>query len=58
VDSGDKGVRENALQFLGEVYKTVDENIWRLVGNISIKSKGLLDARFKQVKKTGGSNSN
>jgi hypothetical protein len=57
VDSGDKGVRENSLQFIGELYKIVDENIWRLVGNISIKVRGLLEGRFKQVKKAGGSTS-
>lgn len=31
-DSGDKGVRESALQVLGEVYKAIDEDIWRLLG--------------------------
>lgn len=31
-DSGDKGVREGALQVLGEVYKVLDEDIWRLIG--------------------------
>ena len=31
-DSPDKGVRENALVMLGEVYKVLDEDIWRVLG--------------------------
>lgn len=31
-DNNDKGVREGALQVLGEVYKVMDEDIWRLIG--------------------------
>jgi hypothetical protein len=50
-DSGDKGVREGALTFIGEIYKILDEQIWRLMGPINIKVKGLLEGRFKQVKK-------
>lgn len=49
-DSGDKGVREGALQVLGEVYKVLDEDIWRLIGQVTVKVKGLLDGRFKSVK--------
>ena len=46
-DNGDKGVREGALQALGEVYKVLDEDIWRLIGQVTIKAKGLLEGRFK-----------
>ena len=49
-DNGDKGVREGALQVLGEVYKVLDEDIWRLVGTVTVKVKGLLEGRFKKVK--------
>ena len=52
-DSGDKGVREGALTFIGEIYKILDEQIWRLMGPVNIKVKGLLEGRFKQVKKGG-----
>ena len=50
-DAADKGVRESALSFIGEVYKVLDEEVWRLLGPINIKVKGLLEGRFKQVKK-------
>lgn len=46
-DAADKGVRESALSFIGEVYKVLDEEIWRLLGPINIKVKGLLEGRFK-----------
>jgi hypothetical protein len=35
---------------LGEVYKVLDEDIWRLIGQVTVKVKGLLDGRFKSVK--------
>jgi hypothetical protein len=47
LDSSDKGVRENSLTFIAEVYKVLDEEVWRLLGPINIKAKGLLDGRFK-----------
>lgn len=52
-DSGDKGVRETSLQLLSEIFKVVDDNIWRLVGNISLKVRGLMEGRFKQIGKIG-----
>ena len=50
-DAADKGVRESALSFIGEVYKVLDEEVWRLLGPVNIKVRGLLEGRFKQVKK-------
>jgi len=47
VDNNDKGVREGALTLIGEIYKTIDEQIWRLLGPVNIKVKGLLEGRFK-----------
>lgn len=38
---------------MGEIYKIMDEQIWRLMGPVNIKVKGLLEGRFKQVKKGG-----
>ena len=32
VDSKDAGVRENALAVLTEIYKVLDDDIWRVVG--------------------------
>lgn len=55
VDSSDKGVRESSLSFIGEVYKVLDEEVWRVLGPQNIKVKGLLEGRFKQVKKGTGS---
>jgi hypothetical protein len=57
-DSGDSGVREKALQVLSEVYKILDEDIWRLIGQVTVKVKGLLDGRFKKVKGGLGSSNN
>lgn len=51
VDNNDKGVRENALTFIAEVYLKLDEEVWRVLGPLNIKVKGLLEARFKQIKK-------
>ena len=47
VDNNDKGVRESALTFIGEVYKHIDEEVWRVLGPGNIKVKGLLEGRFK-----------
>jgi len=47
VDASDKGVRESALTFIGEVYKVLDEEVWRVLGPLNIKVKGLLEGRFK-----------
>ncbi len=52
-DSPDKGVREGSLSVLAEVYKVMNEDIWRLVGQITVKVKGLLEGRFKQFNKGG-----
>lgn len=57
-DASDKGVREGALQVLGEVYKILDEDVWRIIGNVPIKVKGLLEQRFRKVKGLGQSSSN
>jgi hypothetical protein len=57
-DSGDSGVREKALQVLSEVYKILDEDIWRLIGQVTVKVKGLLDGRFKKMKGGLGSSNN
>jgi hypothetical protein len=36
-DHSDKNIRENALKFLGEIYKIIDENIWRAIGEVTPK---------------------
>lgn len=51
VDHNDKSVRENALAFIAEVYLKLDQEIWRVLGPLNIKVKGLLDARFNLHKK-------
>ena len=55
VGSSDASVRENALCCLGEIYKVLDEDIWRVVGNVHLKVKGLLEQRFRKVKGLGSS---
>lgn len=47
-DSNDKGVREGALSILAEVYKVQNEDIWKNLGQITVKVKGLLEGRLKQ----------
>jgi hypothetical protein len=36
-DHSAKGIRENALKVLGEVYKHLEENIWRVIGDVTPK---------------------
>ena len=36
-DNADKNVREYALRFMGEVYKVLDDNIWRAIGDVTPK---------------------
>jgi len=50
VDSKDASVRENAICVLSEIYKVLDEDIWRVVGTVPLKVKGLLEQRFRKVK--------
>jgi hypothetical protein len=52
-DSNDKYVRDNSLKVLSEAYKFTEEDIWRLVGDITPKVKGLLEQRFKKCKGLG-----
>lgn len=56
-DSADKGVRESSLVVLAEIYKVLDEGIWKIIGNVTPKVKGLLEARFKKTKGLSGSDS-
>ena len=58
VDSKDASVRENAIVVLSEIYKVVDEDIWRVMGQVPLKVKGLLETRFRKVKGMGASGSN
>lgn len=52
VDSKDSAVRENSIRVLSEIYKQVDEDIWRVMGTVPLKVKGLLETRFKKTKAT------
>ena len=42
-DSNDKGVRENSVKIMAEVYKFIDDDIWRILGDVTPKVKGLLE---------------
>ena len=48
-DHADKNIRENALSAMGELYKLLNEDIWRAIGNVTTKVQGLLEARFKKI---------
>ncbi len=50
-DNPDKNVRENSVKVMAEVYKHLDEDIWRIMGEVSTKSKGLFEQRFKNERK-------
>lgn len=52
-DSPDKNVRENAVKLLASVYKLLDNDIWRIIGDVTPKVQGLLEGRFKKVKVLG-----
>jgi len=52
-DSGDKAIRENAVTVMGEVYKLVDNDIWRIIGSVTPKVQGLFEQRFKKIKGGG-----
>ena len=53
-DNADKNIRENALKFMGEAYRHLDDNIWRAIGDVTPKVQGLLEQRFKKIKGVGG----
>ncbi len=35
---------------MAEIYKVLDEDIWRVVGQVPLKVKGLMEQRFRKVK--------
>ena len=49
-DHASKQIRENALKLLGEAYKTMDDVMWTIIGDVTPKVKGLLEQRFKKIK--------
>mmetsp|Transcript_1938 Transcript_1938/g.1396 ORF Transcript_1938/g.1396 Transcript_1938/m.1396 type:complete len:236 (-) Transcript_1938:1368-2075(-) len=53
-DASDKGVRDNSVSFIGEIYKVIDDDIWRILGQVTPKVQGLLEQRFKKLKGGGG----
>ena len=42
-DSSSKFIRENALKFLGETFRHLDDNIWRAMGDLTPKVQSLLE---------------
>ena len=36
-DNNDKAIRENAVAVMGEVYKHLDDDIWRVIGDVTPK---------------------
>jgi hypothetical protein len=52
----DKSCRENSLRVFAEIYKRIKEDVWRMFKkDIPLKVKDLLEQRFRQVDKQGGS---
>jgi cytoskeleton-associated protein 5 len=49
-DNNSAALRENALKLLGEAYKHLDDNIWKVIGTVTPKVQGLLEGRFKKIK--------
>lgn len=49
-DNNDRSIRENALKFMGEIYKLLDDDIWRSIGDVTPKVQGLLEQRFKKLR--------
>lgn len=52
-DSSDKNIRENALKVMEEAYKHLEDDIWRVIGDIPPKVQGLFEQRFKKMNKGG-----
>ncbi len=53
-DNNDKSIRDNALKFIGEIYKIIDDDIWRMIGEVTPKVQGLFEQRFKKLKQGNG----
>lgn len=56
-DYSDKGVRENAVKVMAEVYKYMGTNIWRVIGEVTPKVQGLFEQRFKKMQLGSSSSS-
>jgi hypothetical protein len=53
-DASDKGAREAAVKTLGSVYRFLGADIYKAIGQITDKVKGLLEGRFKIIDKELG----
>jgi hypothetical protein len=53
-DASDKGAREAAVKTLGSVYRYLGMDIYKAIGTITDKVKGLLEGRFKIIDKELG----
>ena len=51
----DPKVCANALEFIGEVYKVIDDNLWNLIGKINDKQKTIIENRIKMINKKDSS---
>ena len=50
VEHSDQGVKKGALQVLGQLYLSVEEEIWSSLGKPNAKVTEMLTKRFKEVK--------
>ena len=53
--STDTRVSKNALEFIGEVYKVIDEQLWQCIGKVNDQQKTLIENRIKMLNKKDSS---
>jgi len=49
--STDKTVAKNALEFVIEVHKEIDEALWKVIGKINDQQKTMIENRIKMLRK-------
>ena len=50
VEHSDQGIKKGALQVLGQIYYSIEEDIWKFLGKVNPKAAEMLTKRFKEVK--------
>ena len=50
VEHSDQGIKKGALQVLGQIYYSIEEDIWKFFGKVNPKAAEMLTKRFKEVK--------
>lgn len=49
--STDKAVAKNALEFVIEVHKVIDDALWKVIGKINDQQKTMIENRIRMLQK-------